>query len=87
MWENSQHWYGLSRLRRRRRLSEPGALESVHHPVKGDHASCRTRIAFGDNHHKCDVASKVMATWGAGKPAIALTQYQASWVWSMAGQM
>lgn len=32
-----------------------------------------------DNHHSSDVAFKVVATWGAGFPAIAGLVYQAGW--------
>lgn len=66
MRENSQHWNGLGWMRRRRRLNELWGTGRRSSPGNGDHASCRTRIAFGDNHHIRDVASKVMATWDAG---------------------
>ena len=38
--------------------------KSIHH-MGSDRASCRMRIAFGENHRESGVALKVRATWGA----------------------
>lgn len=71
MRENSQHWwFEFGGVKDAGSMSH-GGIGRRSSPGNGDHASCRTRIAFGDNHHVRDVASKVMATWDAGKPAIA----------------
>ena len=39
-------------------------LESIHHRG-GDRASCRMRIALGENHRGSGVTLKVRVTWGA----------------------
>lgn len=39
-------------------------LESIHHRG-GDRASCRMRIALGENHRGSGVTFKVRVTWGA----------------------
>jgi len=38
--------------------------KSIHH-LEGDRASCRMRIAFGENHRGSGVTFKVRVTWGA----------------------
>jgi len=38
--------------------------KSIHHRG-GDRASCRMRIAFGENHRESGVTLKVRVTWGA----------------------
>jgi len=35
----------------------------VHHRSNGHRASHRTLIALGENHHRSNVALKVLATW------------------------
>jgi len=39
-------------------------LDSIHHR-EGDRASCRMRIALGENHRGSGVTLKVRVTWGA----------------------
>lgn len=38
--------------------------KSIHH-LRGDRASCRVRIALGENHRGSGVTFKVRVTWGA----------------------
>jgi len=38
--------------------------KSIHH-MGSDRASCRMRIAFGENHRQSGVTFKVRITWGA----------------------
>lgn len=38
--------------------------KSIHH-MGSDRASCRMRIALGQNHHGSGVTFKVRVTWGA----------------------
>lgn len=44
--------------------------KSIHH-MGSDRASCRMRIAFGENHRESGVTFKVLVTWVLSKTAFA----------------